>query len=226
MFIASFASGPWEANCYLIRLDTSSETVVVDPGVGAAGVVEQVLEERGWTLAGVLCTHGHVDHVADAAKLANTAEVPLWMHSGDDFMLTKPSAGLGAETVRLMQQLFGEDELPAPVLREDLAGVSSVTVAGIEFGVTHAPGHSPGCVVFTTKDDDGDVAFVGDLIFADAMGRVDLPGGNLAKMKDSLSRVVLAFGDDTKLLPGHGDITTAGRERARNPYLQPYFLER
>ncbi|MDR0435833.1 MAG: MBL fold metallo-hydrolase [Propionibacteriaceae bacterium] len=229
MFIASFATGPWQANCYLIRRDTAPETVVIDPGVDAADVVKGVLDEHGWTLAGVLCTHGHVDHIAEAALLANQSEVPMWLHSADDYMLTTPSAGIGADSVPLMKQLFGADELPAPTRREDLKGVASLEIAGITFQVTHTPGHTPGCVVFTVTDDrgdaEGDIAFVGDLVFAGSIGRTDLPGGDPARMTRSLREVVLSWGDATKLLPGHGEITALGRERTVNPYLQPRFLE-
>ncbi|MDR1355550.1 MAG: MBL fold metallo-hydrolase [Propionibacteriaceae bacterium] len=225
MFIASFATGPWQANCYLIRRDHASETVAVDPGVDAAAMLTQLLQEHDWTLAGVLCTHAHVDHIADAARLANVTHVPLWLHSADDYMLTQPSAGLGADSIPLMKQLFGADELEAPVLREDLAGVSAITVAGITFQVTHTPGHTPGSVVFTVPQDDGDLAFVGDLVFAGSIGRTDLPGGDPQQMVASLRRVVLGWDDATKLLPGHGETTVLARQRVVNPYLQVQFLE-
>ncbi|MDR2620684.1 MAG: MBL fold metallo-hydrolase [Propionibacteriaceae bacterium] len=224
MFIASFATGPWQANCYLIWQDSALETVVIDPGVDAAPTVQSELQKRGLRLAGVLCTHGHVDHIADAARLANEAGVPMWLHSADDYMLTTPSAGIGADSVPLMRQLFGADSLPAPLQREDLLGVASLTVAGITFRVTHTPGHTPGCVVFTTADADGDIAFGGDLVFAGSIGRTDLPGGDSAQMVKSLRDVVLSWDDTTRLLPGHGEATILARERVVNPYLQPYFL--
>ncbi|MDR0837168.1 MAG: MBL fold metallo-hydrolase [Propionibacteriaceae bacterium] len=220
MFIASFASGPWEGNCYLIRQDDSVETVVIDPGVFAAETVHEILAERGWKLAGVLCTHGHVDHIADAAALANEAGAPMWLHSADGFMMTKPSAGIGSDIIPLMVELFGADELPTPDTLVDLEGVGAVEVAGIEFKVTHTPGHSPGLVIFTVSDDDGDVVFCGDFVFAGSIGRTDLPRGSATVMNDSLRRVALAWPDDARLLPGHGPATTAAREKAMNPYLQ------
>ena len=62
--------------------------------------------------------------------------------------------------------------------------------------------------------------FVGDTLFAGAIGRTDLPGGHYATLIDSIQRVLFAFGDDAVVYPGHGPTTTIGRERLTNPFLQ------
>ena len=220
VFIASYSVGPWQTNCYILVADGASSAVVVDAGVGAYATVRRALDERGLALAGVIATHGHVDHIADAARLANSAGVPVFWHGADDFMVAKPSAGLGDDAVPLMVELFGTDALPAADSRVDVADSAGIELAGLTFGLIHAPGHTPGCVVLTLRDGGDDLALTGDVIFAGSVGRTDLPGGDPAQMRDSLGRLLAALGDDTRLLPGHGPETTMARERRRNPYLQ------
>jgi len=225
VFIASSTVGPWQANCHVLHADRTTSAVVIDPGIDAAPMVTNTLAEHGWTLAGVLATHGHVDHIADAAALANRAGVPFWLHGGDAFMLARPSAGLGPESAPLLARLLGADELPAPDQFIDLSEQDTVEVAGLRLGVVPAPGHTPGCVLYRAEDDDGLVVWTGDVLFAGSIGRTDLPGGDPAAMRDSLGRILSTLPDGARLLPGHGPTTTLGRERATNPYLQPSFLE-
>ena len=91
-----------------------------------------------------------------------------------------------------------------------------LNLAGLEITVNHAPGHTPGSVVFRS---DPAVMFSGDLLFAGSIGRTDLPGGDTAAMMDSLARVCLTLPDETRVLPGHGPQTTIGVERASNQFL-------
>ena len=224
MFIASFASGPWEANCYLVGRKDDGECVVIDPGVDALEIVEGALDENGWTLVGVIATHGHLDHIGNAADLANKHDVPMWMHSADDFMLTNPAAGLGLGSEGLVVQVMGSATLPEPNKRETMDDGDVLSVAGLDFAVQHAPGHSPGSCVLTLSDPDGPIVFVGDVVFAGSIGRTDLPRGNTAEMNRSLSSVILPLDDSARLLPGHGPMTTVGRERHTNPFLQPNYL--
>jgi len=216
--------GPWTTNCYLVVIDGGSSTVVIDPGFGAFGTANARLDDNGQTLAGVVSTHGHVDHIADAARLANDAGVPMWLHGGDDFMATTPSAGIGSQSAPLIISLLGRDALPAASQRVDLVESDAIEVAGLRFGVHHTPGHTPGSVVLTLDDGGEPVAFTGDTLFAGSIGRTDLPGGDMTALKASLRRL-LALDDETRILPGHGPSTTLGRERRRNPYLQESFLE-
>ena len=76
-----------------------------------------------------------------------------------------------------------------------------------------------GSVVFGLADDDEQSLFSGDVLFAGSIGRVDLPGGSMAEMSQSLREVILPLSDDTVVHPGHGPSTTIGRERITNPYL-------
>jgi glyoxylase-like metal-dependent hydrolase (beta-lactamase superfamily II) len=95
-------------------------------------------------------------------------------------------------------------------------------MAGLELTVDLAPGHTPGSITFRTPgtSEIEPVLFSGDLLFAGSIGRTDLPGGDYPTILRSLARVVLPLADETVVLSGHGPVTTVGRERRSNPFLQ------
>lgn len=219
VLIASFPAGPWQANCYLLALHEGGPCVVVDPGVDAADGVRQGLKQYGLTLDGVLLTHGHVDHVAAAAAIADEAEVPVWVHEADVDLLQYPMRALSDDAGPLLDALYGSREFVPPKEVRHYDG--DVTAAGIRFATKHAPGHTPGCTLLLPElDDQTQLAFTGDVLFAGSIGRTDLPRGDSFAMASSLASVVLRLPDELHLLPGHGPTTTMATERATNPYLQ------
>lgn len=228
MFLASFPAGPWQANCYLFGL-ADGHVVVVDPGVESAATVERAVEENGLTVDAVLLTHGHIDHVAEAARVADHFGVPAWLHAADRELLADPSSGR-PQMQQMIAQL-GVDVREPKDLRL-VEGGETITAAGAEFRVVHAPGHRPGCVLFrvalpTPPPDTPEVAELiptGDVVFAGSIGRTDLPGGDDATMRTTLRDVVLPLPDGAALLPGHGPTTTMAHERTTNPYLQEAYL--
>ncbi len=226
MFLASFPAGPWQANCYLAASSAGSECVVIDPGVDAYDGVRAAVTEHGLTPVGVLLTHGHIDHVASATRVAQEWGVPAWIHAADRELLTDPVAGLGPAPADLLAQVLGHVQLTEPAdLRFFEPGLA---VAGLTFEVLHAPGHRPGCVMLSTAltghDQLDAVVFSGDVLFAGSIGRTDLPGGDHAVMLDTLRGQVLDLPDSAAILPGHGQQTVMARERATNPYLQADYL--
>lgn len=222
VLIASFPAGPWQANCYLLARSEGGDCVVVDPGVDAADGVRQGLAQYGLRLRGVLLTHGHVDHVASAATIADQAEVPVWIHEADADLLTHPVRALGEDSGRIIEQLFGTTTFTPPADVRHYEG--DVEVAGIRFATTHAPGHTPGCTLLTPELDQTRMVFTGDVVFAGSIGRTDLPRGDAFSMASSLATAVLPLDDEVHLLPGHGPTTTMAVERAGNPWLQPERL--
>ena len=133
-------------------------------------------------------------------------------------MLADPEKALGRA---IGAQLMGELTVGEPADLKELADGATLPLAGLEFGVAHAPGHTRGSVTFRLPErtDIPSVLFSGDLLFAGSVGRTDLPGGSTAELLESLARVCLPLDDSTVVLSGHGPQTTIGRERAANPYL-------
>lgn len=225
MFLASFASGAWQANCYLIAAAEKDECVIVDPGQDAAPLVAEVVAEHGLRPAAVLATHGHFDHVADAAAVADEYGVPVYVHRADRHLLSDPGAGLDPGGAAMVRRLVGADMAePAQLRLYD----DALQVAGLDFVIHHAPGHTAGSVLLAlaTTEHPGveQIVFSGDVVFAGSVGRTDLPGGDQPTMLRSLREVVLKLPDRTALLPGHGPQTSMAVERVQNPYLQPDFL--
>ena len=222
MLIAGFPAGPWGTNCYVAATGPGNECVVIDPGKDAAAGVADLVREHRLKPVAVLVTHGHVDHMWCVAPVAGTYDATAWIHPRDRHLLTDPLAGMSPETTRML--LGGDYEWAEPDDVRELSDAQQVELAGLRFVVDHTPGHTEGSVTFRTPyPDDADVSevmFSGDLLFAGSIGRTDLPGGDHATMLRSLTTKVLPLADDIVVLPGHGEQTSIGRERATNPFLQ------
>jgi glyoxylase-like metal-dependent hydrolase (beta-lactamase superfamily II) len=194
------------------------ECVVIDPGHDAARGVEETLAKHRLKPVAVILTHGHIDHVASVVPVCGAHGVPAWIHPCDRYMMSDPEKAIGQSIGRsLMDGLtIGE---PEDV--KELSDGAALPLAGLDFTVAHAPGHTEGSVTFRLPQsaDVPSVFFSGDLLFAGSIGRTDLPGGSHAEILRSLARVCLPLEDSTVVLSGHGPQTTIGRERATNPFL-------
>ncbi|MBB3044366.1 MBL fold metallo-hydrolase [Nocardioides soli] len=226
MLIAGFPAGPWGTNCYVAATGPGSECVVIDPGKDAADGVAEVVREHRLKPVAVLVTHGHVDHMWCVAPVAGTYDATAWIHPADRHLLTDPMAGLSRESAQML--LGGQYEFAEPDDVRELADLQEVELAGLRFAVDHTPGHTEGSVTFRTpfdREDVSEVMFSGDLLFAGSIGRTDLPGGDHQTMLRSLTTKVLPLADDIVVLPGHGEQTSIGRERATNPFLLDLLTE-
>jgi len=220
VLIAGFPAGPWAANCYVVATGPGSECVVVDPGKDAADGVAEIVREHRLKPVSVLVTHGHVDHMWSVAPVAGTYDATAWIHPADRHLLSNPMAGMSRETSAML--LGGDYQWAEPDDVRELGDLQEIELAGLRFLVDHTPGHTEGSVVFRTPYDESEISevmFSGDLLFAGSIGRTDLPGGDHATMLRSLTDKVLTLPDDIVVLPGHGDQTSIGRERATNPFL-------
>jgi hydroxyacylglutathione hydrolase len=222
VFIAGFPAGPWGTNCYVVASSPGSECVVVDPGKDAAQGVAEVVREHRLKPVAVLVSHGHVDHMWCVAPVAGTYDAAAYVHPDDRHLLSDPMAGMSRETAGML--LGGKYEFAEPDDVREVTDGAALELAGLRFVVDHAPGHTPGSITFRTPYDDAgadvsEVMFSGDLLFAGSIGRTDLPGGDHATMLRSLATKVLPLADDVVVLPGHGEQTSIGRERATNPFL-------
>ncbi|GGO93747.1 hydrolase [Nocardioides phosphati] len=220
MFIAGFPAGSWGTNCYVVATEPGAECVVVDPGQNAASGVDELIREHRLKPVAVLLTHGHIDHMWSVTPVAGTYDATAWIHPADRHLLTDPMAGISRESAQML--LGGKYEFTEPDDVRELGDGNVLSIAGLEITVDHAPGHTQGSVAFRTPYGDqgiSEVMFSGDLLFAGSIGRTDLPGGDHAQMLTSLRDRVLPLADDIVVLPGHGEQTSIGRERATNPYL-------
>ncbi|WP_171170278.1 MBL fold metallo-hydrolase [Streptomyces sp. I05A-00742] len=219
MLIAGFPAGAWGTNCYLVAPAAGEECVIIDPGHQAAQGVEDALRKHRLKPVAVVLTHGHIDHVASVVPVCGAHDVPAWIHPADRYMMSDPEKALGRS---IGAQLLGELTVGEPDDVKELADGSTLDLAGLQFTVAHAPGHTKGSVTFRLPEttDIPSVFFSGDLLFAGSIGRTDLPGGDHAEILESLARVCLPLDDSTVVLSGHGPQTSIGRERATNPYLR------
>lgn len=219
MLIAGFPAGAWGTNCYVVAPAAGEECVIIDPGHQAAEGVEDALKKHRLKPVAVVLTHGHIDHVASVVPVCGAHDVPAWIHPDDRYMMSDPEKAIGRS---FGAQLLGELTVGEPSDVRELADGARLKLAGLDFSVAHAPGHTKGSVTFQLPEsaEVPSVFFSGDLLFAGSIGRTDLPGGSQDEMLESLARVCLPLDDSTVVLPGHNEHTTIGRERATNPYLR------
>lgn len=223
MLVRGFPAGSFGTNCYVVASSERSECVVVDPGQDAVQGVEDLLREHHLKPVAVLLTHGHIDHMWSVVPVCGAHDVPAYVHPDDRALLSDPTRGL---SLAIGQSLFGGMTFTEPDDVIELPTAGPLELAGLRFQVDLAPGHTPGSIMFRMPGEEAGgeagepVLFAGDVLFAGSIGRTDLPGGDSAQMMRSLASAVLPLADATIVLPGHGQATTIGRERATNPYLQ------
>ena len=201
---------PFQQNCTLLVCDQTQQAAVVDPG----GDVEQILatiKESGATVAQILLTHGHLDHAAAAPELAAAlGDIPIiGPHQDDQFWLD----GLTEQSAR-----FGFGHAKAFLPTQWLNDGDTVQVGAYTLNVIHCPGHTPGHVVFHSPELH--LAWVGDVIFQNSIGRTDFPRGNHADLISSIQNKLFPLGDDIQFIPGHGPTSTFGQEKMHNPHLK------
>lgn len=219
MLIAGFPAGSFQANCYVLAADRGSPCVVVDPGQDATDGLGQLLTEHDLTPAAVLLTHGHLDHIASAAAICRSHGVPAFIHPDDEYMLDDPLAALSPQLGSLLAGLPLDQLRPPEVLA--LSDLLEPGLAGLPITIDHLPGHTGGSVVIriTADGDRPEILLTGDTLFAGSIGRTDLPGGSAVQELESIRTRILSRPDSAVLLPGHGQASTVGAERAGNPFL-------
>jgi hydroxyacylglutathione hydrolase len=221
VLITGFASDVTATNCWVVAPGPGEQCVVIDPGIGVTGRLDEVLAEHRLHPVAVLLTHGHVDHTFSVLPVCQAKDVPAYISPIDRRQLTDPWTWVG---MRPGTPLFGSLTFAEPDDVRELHDGQSLELAGLRFGVRQAPGHTAGSLVFTSADDEqGDefpLLFSGDLLFAGSIGRTDFPDGSMSDMQRSLREVILPMADDTLVHAGHGPSTTIGKERATNPFLQ------
>ena len=233
--VRTFTVGPVQENCYIVRSGGDAQHgVIVDPGEEPERLL-QAARTLGVGLDAILITHCHFDHIGAVAPLAGATGAPVYCPEVERAML--------ADVMRWVPAGFG----PFASYQADhtVAGGERLTLAGLEIEVIFTPGHSPGHVTYAIsaappggaaagpdESSTGGTAGIerpaarallsGDVLFQGSVGRTDLPGADWATLERSIGTLLEAFPADTLVYPGHMGITTLGRERATNPFLDEF----
>jgi glyoxylase-like metal-dependent hydrolase (beta-lactamase superfamily II) len=199
---------PLQQNCSLVWNPETKHALFVDPG-GDAERLMGALDHFGLTLTRMWLTHGHLDHAGAAAELRERTGVAVeGPHVEDQFWL---------------------DQIEDNARRYGVSGLRNVTpdryfqdgealdFEGVRFDVLHTPGHTPGHVVIYNST--ARLAFVGDVLFQGSIGRTDFPRGDHAALIRSITEKLWPLGDDVTFVPGHGPLSTFGRERQTNAFV-------
>lgn len=194
--------GPLATNLHVLADPASREAIAIDTATPSLAWIAEELAERDWTLKLIVSTHGHWDHIGDNAAVAEHTGADIAVHPLDRGRLTDPVA------------VSAPFPIPPSVPAIDLAEGGEIRFGSLGLTVLHTPGHTEGSVCL--YEPDTGLLFSGDTLFRGGWGRVDLPGGDVSAMVDSLGRL-LTLEDAVHVLPGHGDDTTIGQER---PWLE------
>jgi len=204
----------FQQNCTLIWDPSTMRGALVDAG-GSPDQLRARAAEHGVTIEKLLCTHGHLDHVGAVADLADALGVPVeGPHEDDRFWI---------EGMPEAARQYGFPPTRSFEPTRWLHHGDTVTVGSITLDVIHCPGHTPGHVVFHHQASK--LALVGDVIFQNSIGRTDFPRGNHGDLIRSIRERLFPLGDDVQFVPGHGPMSTFGRERQVNPYVSDDAVE-
>jgi hydroxyacylglutathione hydrolase len=201
--------GPLQCNCTILADTESGEALIIDPGDEVPRLLA-TLQEKKWTLRGIVHTHAHIDHIGGATELARLTGATTYLHPDDTFLY---------ELLPFQAQLLGLAP-PGPTVPMDrpLSDAMGVHFGEFELGVMHTPGHTPGSTCFYL--DGAALCFSGDTLFSGSVGRTDLPGGDAAALRRSIRERLYTLPPDVEVICGHGPSTRIGHERRSNPYVR------
>ncbi len=206
MPIHHYPLGPLNNNTYLIIDSVTGVAAIIDPSFDSEAIWPDV-QARRLGMRYVLNTHGHFDHLVGNRFFVDRTGASVALHAADlELLRALPEQG----------RAFGFDLEPSPEPSLLLFDGQTISLGHTSICVRHTPGHSPGSVTFVLED----AAIVGDCLFAGGIGRTDLPGASAETLIGSIRTRILTLPDATRVLPGHGALTTIGAEKETNPYLQ------
>jgi glyoxylase-like metal-dependent hydrolase (beta-lactamase superfamily II) len=208
--IQVFSFNGFQENTFVVS--DGQDAVIFDPGCYTRAeetALFAYINENGLSVKAILFTHAHIDHILGAAFCQDRFKAPAYLHAADHSTW---------ESVKSYAHVYGfENYKEVEVPSFELQDQQEVQFGALKFNVYHTPGHAPGHVVFYHES-----GFVinGDVLFKGSFGRVDLPGGDLQTLKNSIFNVMFKFPEQTVVYCGHGPSTTIGQEKQTN-----YILE-
>jgi len=204
MIIKTLVIGPIEVNNYLVIDENTRDAALIDAG-GDWEKTVKLAKDNNASIKYILNTHGHFDHTAGDYDLREKTGAKVLVHQNDMYFV---------ENIKSHLELYNMPKFETPKIDEYLEDGQVIKVGNLEFKVIHTPGHSEGAVCFLVDN----VLFSGDTLFADSVGRTDLPGGSYEKLKDSVINKLFILDESTKVYPGHGPSTSIGYEKKNNPF--------
>ncbi len=203
-----FVTGPLEVNSYLLR--SGDQTCLVDPGSMMPDKLTAYLDANDIQLDQIWLTHGHGDHISGISLLKGRyPDAKLICPAGDANMLADPAANLSS---------WYMVEITSPPADDLINPGATLTLGETEWRVLDTSGHTPGGVSYYCEAEG--VVLTGDALFAGSIGKTEIPNGDLPALLGNIHEHLLTLPDDTRLLPGHMDETTIGRERKGNFFLR------
>lgn len=212
MKIAKFTFSLFGINTYVVYDPTTLKCAIVDPGMfdgEEEEAMENFIERYDLQVTHIIDTHLHIDHVAGVKFAKDKYNAPLYAHKDDEF--------LGAR-VEQQARMFGlMNKVNDVKIDSYLTPGEIIKIGNGELEVIHVPGHSPGSVALYDRKDG--FVITGDALFANSIGRTDLPGGDMKTLISSIKKGLMSLPPNTVVYPGHGPATTIGQEQKSNPYL-------
>ena len=211
MHIERFQCNMLQENCYVVK-DETKECVIIDCGAyypEERTAIVNYIKEQELKPVHLLVTHGHLDHNFGNNTIQEAFGLKPEVSAADENLM---------KNLKQQAQTFYQMELDYdfPPIDHFFEDDEWIHFGSHQFEIIPTPGHSRGSVTFYCAEEK--VAFTGDTLFHNSIGRTDFKGGSMFQIINSL-RLLAQLPDNTTVLPGHGNQTTIGEELAHHPYM-------
>lgn len=206
--IEPVVAGPLETNSYLVS-DETGKALIIDAPMDSTQSLMAAIRRKGLHVEGIVLTHSHWDHTADAAELKRQTGAKVYVHQADAYRLREPNK------FTIMRMPFDLEAMEPDVM---LNGGETIEFGSEKLEVIATPGHTEGGICLVSQSSKA--IFSGDTLFCRSIGRYDLPGGSLPMLMNSIGEKLMTLPSDYAIYCGHGDSTSIAAEKQNNPYLR------